>query len=198
MAGKRRSLAASLAAARLGGLQQVYFWHPTAAELAVWETRGEGMGWEPGAARLFEETVEMLKESLVGEEEGAPSWFELACAVGSRGEMLGFALLDANSDAHGFEMITLGAIPGHGYGSALLASVAQRAGAQDLFLTEDVESEGFYNALGLRRALDWDGGRVWPVAACVSAAADFAASGIANLEGVPGLAAANLAVGALG
>ena len=139
--------------ARRNGLTGIYVWSPWRGEINAFAAASAQGEWSAEGERLRMSTLEMLGESL--SEEGGASWLKLAVGMSEAGQVVAFGLLDEDSVEHGFELITLAAQEGKGFGSALLAAVAQRVGGGELFLNAGPSAEGYYDLMGLEGADGW-------------------------------------------
>ena len=174
-----RKIAGRLAQAGRNGLAGIHFWAPSAEELAAFSQALQGTELSPEGWRLHKESVAMLEESI-NDAEGR-AWLKLAAAVDAGGRVLAFALVDDGSDEHGFEVITLAAEEGKGFGSALLAALGRQAGGE-LYLDSEAAADEFYDAMGMQEG---DGWRLWGREDCAKAALLLEQSGITIFSQAP-------------
>jgi hypothetical protein len=172
-------LGARLVRARKGGLSGIYLWSPSASEVVAFGAASEVGDWDEEGRRMRSSSLQMLEESLT--EETGVSFLKLVVGVDEMGAVLAFALLDDDSDDHGRELITLAALEGNGFGSALLAAAGAKAGAE-LVLYSDPGVEGYYDKMGMEGA---DGWRRWGEERCASLGAMLEAAGLVVYEHSP-------------
>lgn len=180
-------IGARLARAHKGGLASIYLWNPSASEITAFSDSSDLVEWGDEGERLRNGSLQMLGETL--DEETGLSFLKLAVGIDKQGALVAFALIDDNSDERGRELITLAAIEGQGFGSALL--VAAGAGAHsgalieedtELVLYSDPGVESYYDKMGLEGK---DGWRRWGSERCANMGALLSAAGIEVYEQAP-------------
>ena len=161
-------------------------------EVLAFESASNHGDWSQEGERLRQASLEMLQESLEGVANGDRSNWVLLAGMDHSGRLVAFGLLDENNDAHGFELTVLAAEEGNGFGTALMAEAALRAGGQEMVVVTEMEAEAFYGAMGLQEHEDW---WLWAAEDCAKAGAWMAQSQIERHETAPAWIGPEVGVG---